>query len=184
MRESQLEEEIKQAEEVYEGLAQTLRSLGTMFAETLRRGKDLDEFRRHLRDLPLLTQQADLRRTELRYELLDRRATRANDKYRRAAEELSKAARELEQARSAYLKAEEAARRSGLEARRLAELRDKESLHLQELRRVAEDAQRYQGEQQRAEQSGEEQGRMREGDQGAQEQRQGEERVHDPSQEA
>ena len=182
MRESQLVEEIRQAEEVYDGLVQTRRSLGSMLAETIRRGQDLEEFGRHLRDLPLLIRQADLRRTELRHELLNRRATRAEDEYRRAAEEVSKAARALEQARRAYVKAEEAARRSGLEARRLAELRDKESSHLQELRWVAEDAERYQGEQQRGEQRG---GReeMRGGEQGAQEQRQqGEERAHDPSQ--
>ncbi len=182
MTKNQLEEEIKQAEEVYEGLVQTRRSLGTIFVETLRRGKDLDEFRHHLRDLPLLTQQADLRRTELRYELFDRRAARAEDDYRRAAEELSKASRELEQSRRAYVKAKEVAMRSGLEARRLAEVRDKEGSHLQELRRAAKDAaERYQGEQQSGKQSGE-QKKMRGGDQGVQEQRQGEEQLHDPSQ--
>ena len=140
-----------------------------MCAVTLRMGKDLGEFSHHLRDLPLLTQQADLRRTELRHELLDRRAARAEDDYRRAAEDLSKAARELEQSRRAYVKAKEVAMRSGLEARRLAELRDKEGSHLQELRRVAKDAERYQGEQQSGEQSREEQQKMRRGDQGAQE---------------
>ncbi len=182
MRESQLEEEIKQAEEVYDGLLRTRWSLGTMYANTIRGGKDLDEFGRQLRDLPLLIRQADLRRTELRHELSDRRATRAEDEYRRAVEEASKAARALEQVRRAYVKAKEEARRSGLESRRLAELRDKESAHLQELRGVPEDAERYQGEQQRGEQRG---GReeMRGGEQGAQEQRQqGEERAHDPSQ--
>jgi hypothetical protein len=181
MRESRLEEELEQAEEIYDGLVQTRRSLGTMLAETIRRGKDLEEFGRHLRDVPLLIQQADLRRTELRHELLDRRARWAEDEYRRAAEEASKAARVLEQARRAYLKAEDTAKLSGLEARRLAEQRDNEAEHLQELLQVPEDAQGYKGDHQREEQGGKAE-EMREGGHGAQDQRQqGERPTHDPS---
>jgi hypothetical protein len=153
MRESQLEAELEQAEEVYDGLIQTRRSLGTILAETIRKGKDLEEFKRHLRDLPLLIQQADLRRTELRHELLDRRARRAEDDYRRAAEEAERAAQLHEQARKAHIKAQKAARHAGLGARRLVELRDKEAEHLQELRWASEDVQRYQGDHQREEQS-------------------------------
>ncbi len=167
MRESQLEKELEQAEEVYDGLIQTRRSLGTMLAETIRRGKDLEEFKRHRRDLPQLIWQADLRMTELRHELLERRARRAEDEYRRAAEEVSKASRALEQARRAYIKVEETAKRLGPEARQLAELRDKEAKHLQELRWGPEDAQRYQGEHQRGEQGGERE-EMRVGGQGVQ----------------
>ena len=182
MRESRLEEELEQAEEVYEGLVQTRRSLGTMLAETIRKGMDLEEFGHHLRDLPLLIQQADLRRTELRHELLSRRAKRAEEEYRRAAEEASKAARVLEQARRAHVKAEETAKRSGLEASRLAEQRDKEAEHLQELLRIPEDAQRYQGDHLREEQGGKPE-EMRKGGQGAQEQRQqGEVPTQDPRQ--
>jgi hypothetical protein len=182
MRESELENEIKQADEVYEGLVQTRRSLGTMLAQTIRKGRDLDEFGRHMRDLPGLIRQADLRRTELRRELLDRRARWAEDEYRRAAEELSKAARALEQARSAYEKAEETATRSGLEARWLAEARDKEAEHLQELLRVPVDAQRSQVEHEQGEQDGEREETRGEG-QGTQKHwQQGEVRVHDPSQ--
>ena len=153
MRESQLEEDLKRAEEVYDGLVQTQRSLGTMLAEVIRKGRGLDEFKRHLRELPHLIWQADLRRTELRHELLDLRAKRAQEDYRRAGKEASKAARSLEQARKAYVEADEAARRSGLEAGRLAELRDKEVRHLQELHRVQEEAKRQhsQGEWQRGE---------------------------------
>ena len=164
MRDSQLEAELEQAEEVYDGLIQTRRSLGTILAETIRKGKDLEEFKRHRRDLPQLIWQADLRMTELRHELLDRRARRAEDDYRRAAEEASKAARALGQARRAYIKAEETAKRLGPEARRLAQLRDKEAEHLQELRWATEDAQRHQGDHQREEQ--------------------GEVETHSPSQEA
>jgi hypothetical protein len=182
MRESELEKEIKQAEEVYEGLLQTRRSLGSMLAQTIRRGRDLDEFGRHMRDLPGLIRQADLRRTELRRELLDRRARWAEDEYRRAAEELSKAARALDQARSAYVKAEETATRSGLEARWLAEARDKEAKHLQELLRVPVDVQRSQVEHQRGEQDAQREETRGEG-QGTQKHwQQGEERSHAPSQ--
>ena len=153
MRENQLEEDLKRAEEVYDGLVQTQRSLGTMLAEMIRRGGDLDEFKRHRRELPYLIWQADLRRTELRHELLNLRAKRAQEEYRRAGEEASKTARSLEQARKAYVEADEAARRSGLEAGRLAELRDKELRHLQELHRVQEEAKRQHslGERQRGE---------------------------------
>jgi hypothetical protein len=182
MRESRLENELAHAEEVYDDLLQTRRSLGTMLAETIREGRDLEEFKCHLRDLSQLIWQTDLRRTELRHQLLDRRARQAEDEYRRAAKEAEKAARSHEQARKAYIKAQKAARRSGLEARRLAEVCDKEAEQLQDLLRVPEDAQRYQGEHQRGKQ-GREREEMRGGDHGAQKQRQqGEERAHDPSQ--
>ena len=168
MRESQLEEELKRAEEVYDDLVQTQRSLGTMLAEVIRKGRGLDEFKRHLREVPHLRWQADLRRTELRHELLDLRAKRAQEDYRRAGKEASKAARSLEQARKAYVEADEAARRSGLEAGRLAELRDKELRHLRELHRVQEEAERQhsQGERQQGEVE-----EIQEEDEGAQEQR-------------
>jgi hypothetical protein len=182
MRESRLENELAQAEEVYDDLLQTRRSLGTMLAETIREGRDLEEFKCHLRDLSQLIWQTDLRRTELRHQLLDRRARQAEDEYRRAAKEAEKATRSHEQARKACIKAQKAARRSGLEARRLAEVCDKEAEQLQDLLRVPEDAQRYQGEHQRGKQ-GREREEMRGGDHGAQKQRQqGEERAHDPSQ--
>jgi hypothetical protein len=184
LRESRLENELAQAEKVYDDLIQTRRSLGTMLAETIRKGKgrDLEEFKCHRRDLSQLIWQTDLTRTELRYRLLDRRARQAKDEYRRAAEEAEKAARSHEQARKAYIKAQNAARRSGLEARRLAEVCDKEAEQLQELLRVPEDAQRYQLKRQRGEQ-GREREEMRGGDHGAQKQRQqGEELAHDPGQ--
>ncbi len=138
MRENQLEEELKRAEEIYDGLIQTQRSFGTMLAEVIRKGEDLDEFGRRLRVLPHLIWQADFRRTELRRKLLDLRTKRAEE-HRRARKEASRAARSLEQARKAYVVADEAARRTGLEARRLAELRDKEVHRLQELHRVEEE---------------------------------------------
>ena len=182
MRESRLENELAQAEGVYDDLIQTRRSLGTMLAETIRKGRDLEEFKCHLRDLPQLIWQTDLRRTELRHELLNRRARQAEDEYRRAAEEAEKAARSHEQARKAYIKAQKAARHSGLEARRLVGVYDKVAEQLQELLRVPENAQRYQGEHQRGEQ-GRAREEMRGGDHGAQKQRQqGEERAYDPSQ--
>ena len=182
MRESRLENELAQAEEVYDHLIQTRRSLGTMLAETIRKGRDLEEFKCHRQDLSQLIWQTDLTRTELRHQLLDRRARQAEDEYRRATEETQKAARSYEQARKAYIKAQKAVRHSGLEARRLAEVCDKEAEQLQELLRVQEAAQRYQLKHQRGEQ-GREREQMRAGDHGAQKQRQqGEEREHDPSQ--
>jgi hypothetical protein len=184
MRESRLKNKLAQAEEVYDDLIQARRSLGTMLAETIRKGKgrDLEEFRCHRQDLSQLIWQTDLTRTELRYQLLERRAKQAEDEYRRATEEAEKAARSHEQARKAYIKAQIAARRSGLEARRLAEVCDKEAEQLQELLRVSEYAQRYQLKHQRGEQ-GREREEMSGGDHGAQKQRQqGEERAHDPSQ--
>ena len=184
MRESRLENELAQAEEVYDDLIHIRRSLGTMLAETIRKGKgrDLEEFRCHRQDLSQLIWQTDLTRTELRHQLLDRRARQAEAEYRRATEETQKAARSYEQARKAYIKAQKAVRRSGLEARRLAEVCDKEAEQLQELLRVQEAAQRYQLKHQRGEQ-GREREEMRGGDPGAQKQRQqGEERAHDPSQ--
>ena len=177
MRESQLEEELKRAEEVYDGLVQTQRSLGTMLAEVIRKGGDLDEFKRHLRELPHLTWQADLRRTELRHELLDLRAKRAGEEFRRAGKEASKAAQSLEQARKAYEEVDEAARRSGIEARRLAELRDKAARHLQELHQVQEEAKHRHSQ---GEDQGEQELHRGEGveiqgeDEGVQERRQGE----------
>jgi len=148
-----------------------------MLAEVIRKGGDLDEFERHRRELPHLSRQADLRRTELRHELLDLRAKRAEEEYRRTSKEASKAARSLEQARKAYEALNEEARRSGLEARRLAELRDKEVWHLQELLRVQDEAKRQhsqvegQGEQER--QRGEQEEIQGEDERGL-EQRQGE----------
>jgi hypothetical protein len=184
MRESRLENELAQAEEVYDDLIQIRRSLGTMLEDTIRKGKvrDLEEFKCHRGDLSQLIWQTDLRRTELRHQLLDRWARQAEDEYRRAAVEAEKAARSHEQARKAYIKAQKAARRSGLEARRLAEVCDKEAEQLQDLLREPEDAQGYQVKHQRGEQ-GREREEIRGGDHGAQKQRQqGEERAHDPSQ--
>jgi hypothetical protein len=181
MRDSQFEKDLEQAEEVYNGLVQTRTSLGTMLAESIRRGEDLEEFGRHLRDLPQLIWQADLRRTELKHALFERRARRAEEEYRRAAVEAEKAARSHEQARKAYIEAQKAARRSGLEARRLVELRDKEARHLQELRQAPEDAARHQGEDQ-GEQPRRELEEIHGESQGTRGQGQGEEQAHEPGQ--
>src|SRR5918993_4740599 len=105
MRESRLKNELAQAEEVYDDLIRIRRSLGTMLAETICKGKgrDLEEFKCHRRDLSQLIWQTDLRRTELRHQLLDRRARQAEDEYPRAAEGGEKAARPPEQASNAYI---------------------------------------------------------------------------------
>src|ERR671919_2405642 len=76
MRESRLKNELAQAEQVYDDLIRIRRSLGTMLAEAIRKGKgrDLEEFKCRRRDLSQLIWQTDLTRTELRYQLLDRQA--------------------------------------------------------------------------------------------------------------
>ena len=119
-REGRLKKALERAQEDYESLVRTTASLGSMLAEEIQKRGDLGEVRRRRRDLSLLTRQADLRRTELRHELLTLR---------------------IRGARKAFVEADGAARRSGLEARRLAEQRDKEARHLEELRRTAEKGQ-------------------------------------------
>jgi len=180
MRESRLENELAQAQEVYDHLIQIRRSLGSMLAESISKGKgrDLEEFKCHRRDLSQLIWQTDLTRTELRHQLSELRARQAQEDYRRATQEAHKAARSHEQATKAYIKAQKAARRSGLEARRLAEVCDKEAEQLQELLRVAQDARRYQVKHQRGEQ-GRQPEEMSGGDHRGQKQRQqGEQRAH------
>jgi putative peptide zinc metalloprotease protein len=119
-REGRLKKALERAQEDYESLVRTTASLGTMLAEEIQKRGDLGEVGRRRRELSLLTRQADLRRTELRHELLTLR---------------------IRGARKAFVEADGAARRSGLEARRLAEQRDKEARHLEELRRTAEKGQ-------------------------------------------
>src|SRR5918998_3130475 len=106
MRESRLKNELAQAEQVYDDLIRIRRSLGTMLAEAIRKGKgrDLEEFKCHRRDLSQLIWQTDLTRTELRYQLWERRARQAEEEYRRNSEKAEEDARSPEEARKAYIK--------------------------------------------------------------------------------
>jgi hypothetical protein len=134
MRDGVLEAKLERAEETYEDLVRTRASLGTALAEAIRRGRDLSEFGRRMKDLPLLIRKADVRRTELRVELLSRRLKEAQAAHGRAAEAASRALASLEEAKKSHGEAESLERRSALEAWRLKELRDEEAERLERLR--------------------------------------------------
>ena len=115
-------------------------SLGTMLAEAMRRDGGLAEFRRRMEDLPLLIRSADVRRTELKVELLGRRLKEAQEERRRLTEEAKRAGAALEEARRTYTRAVNVERRSSLEAQHLEELHREEQGHLERLR--SEEAER------------------------------------------
>ena len=77
MNDGALKAALEREERAYENLVEVRASLGTMLAETIRKDKDLSEFEQHMRDLPLLTRSADIRRTELKLELLSRQLKKA-----------------------------------------------------------------------------------------------------------
>ncbi len=129
-----LEAMLERAEETYEDLVRTRASLGTALADFIRRGRDLSEFGWWLEDLPLLIQKADVRRTELRVELLSRRLKEAQAAHGRAAEAASRALASLEEAKKSHTKAASVERRSALKARQLKELQDEAAERLERLR--------------------------------------------------
>jgi hypothetical protein len=134
MNDRDLKVSLERAEQAYEDLVQTRASLGTVFAETIARNRDLSEFRRHMRDLPLLIRSADIRRTELKVELLARQLKEAEKEHLRKSEAAKKASDVLEQARRAYAQAATVERGTGREVRHLEELRREELGHLEQLR--------------------------------------------------
>jgi len=134
MRDGDLEAKLERAEETYEDLLRTRASLGTMLAEAISRGRDLSDFGRRMEDLPLLIRKADVRRAELRVELLSRRLKEAEAVHSRAAEAASRALSSLEEAKKSHAEAASVERRSALEARRLKELRDEVAERLERLR--------------------------------------------------
>ncbi len=105
MRDGDLEAKLERAEEAYEDLVRTRASLGTALAEAIRRDRDLSEFGRWLEDLPILIRKADVRRTELKVELLSRRLKEAQASHGRAAETASRALASLEEAKKSHTKA-------------------------------------------------------------------------------
>jgi hypothetical protein len=111
-----------------------------MLAEAMRRDGGLAEFRRRMEDLPLLIRSADVRRTELKVELLGRRLKEAREEHRRSTEEAKRAGAALEEARRTYTRAVNVERRSSLEAQQLEELHREEQGHLERLR--SEEAER------------------------------------------
>src|SRR5919109_3097901 len=134
MNDGDLKASLEREERAYEGLLRTRASLGTMLAETIARHRDLSEFRRHMRDLPLLIRRADIRRTELKVELLTRQLKEAGKEHRRATEAAEKANDAAEEARRVYAQAASVERRSELKARRLEELHREEAGRLERLR--------------------------------------------------
>jgi hypothetical protein len=134
MKDSALKAVLEREERAYEDLLQVRASLGTMLAETIRRDRDWPEFVQHMRDLPLLIRSADIRRTELKVELLTRQLKKAADEQRRAIEAAKRAAAALEEAKHSYARAANVERRWGLETQRLEELRREEMARLERLR--------------------------------------------------
>jgi hypothetical protein len=144
MNDGALKAALEREERAYEDLVQVRASLGTMLAETIRKDKDLSEFEQHMRDLPLLTRSADIRRTELKVELLSRQLKKAEGEQRRAIEAAKKAAAALEEAKRSYARAVSVERRWGLETQRLEEQHREEVARLERLR--SEEAEQHEGE--------------------------------------
>jgi hypothetical protein len=86
MNDAALKAALEREERAYEDLVQVLAPLGTLLAESIRKGRDLSEFVQHKRDLLLLTRSADIRRTELKAELLGRQLKKAEEEQRQAIE--------------------------------------------------------------------------------------------------
>jgi hypothetical protein len=130
VKDSDLKAALGRAEAAYEDLVRTRSSLGTMLAEAMRREGGLAEFNQRMEDLPLLIRSADIRRTELKVELLGRRLKQAQEEYRRTTEEAKRASAALEKARRTYTRTVNVEQRFSLEVQHL------EELHLQEQRRL------------------------------------------------
>ncbi len=137
MKDSQLNASLDRAEAAYEDLVRTQASLGTMLAEAIRKEGGLTEFRRRMEDLPRLIRSADIRRTELKVELLERRLKEVREEHRQAAEGAKRAGTALEEARKVYTQAVNLEQRSSLEAQRLEELHRAGMGHLERLRSEA-----------------------------------------------
>src|SRR5215216_1235497 len=144
MNDAALKAALEREERAYEDLVGVRASLGTMLAETIRKDKDLSEFEQHTRDLSLLTRRADIRRTELKVELLSRQLKKAEREQPRATEAAKRAAAALEEARRSYARASSVERRWDLETRRLEELHREEMARLERLR--SEGAEQQEGE--------------------------------------
>jgi hypothetical protein len=111
MNDAALKAALEREERAYWDLVQARASLGTMLAESVRKDRDLSEFVQHKRDLLLLTRSADIRRTELKVELLARQLKKAEEEQRRAIEAAERTAAALEEARRAYARAANVERR-------------------------------------------------------------------------
>src|SRR5829696_8008261 len=134
MNDTALKAALEREERAYENLLQVRASLGTMLAETIRKDKDLSEFEQHVRDLPLLIRSADIRRTELKVELLSRQLKKAEEEQRRAIEATKRTAAALEEARRSYARAVKVEQKWSLETQRIAGLHREEMARFERFR--------------------------------------------------
>lgn len=131
------ETDIERAEEDYRNLEKTYRQLGFRFVEAVREGKSLEEFQSLRRDIAYLLRNADLKRTELRYEYLAQRLGKLENEHRQAHQAADRAAESLKKAQRTIAEAQNTARRLDLEVSHLRELREKEETRLKRLREEA-----------------------------------------------
>ena len=134
MNEGTLKAALEREEQAYEDLVRVRASLGTMLAAAIRRDGGLPEFEQRTRDLPLLIRNADIRRTELKVELLSRQLKKAEEEQRRAIEATKETAAALEEARMSYARAAKVEQKRSLETRRIAELHREEMARLERFR--------------------------------------------------
>src|SRR5215212_3859279 len=134
MNEGALKAALEREERAYEDLLRVRASLGTMLAAAIRKDGGLPEFEQHTRDLPLLIRNADIRRTELKVELLSRQLKKAEEEQRRAIEATKETAAALEEARMSYARAAKVEQKWILETRRIAELHREETACLERFR--------------------------------------------------
>ena len=134
MNEGALKAALEREERAYEDLVRVRASLGTMLAAAIRRDGGLPEFEQRTRDLPLLIRNADIRRTELKVELLSRQLKKAEEEQRRAIEATKETAAALEEARMSYARAAKVEQKRSLETRRIAELHRDEMARLERFR--------------------------------------------------
>jgi hypothetical protein len=134
MNAAALKAALERAEQAYEDLLQVRASLGTMLAEALRRDGGFPEFSKRMEDLPLLIRSADIRRIELKVELLARQLKKAEEEQRRAIEAAKRTATDLEEARRSHTRAANVERNWGIETRHLEKLHREEMARLERLR--------------------------------------------------
>lgn len=134
MNEGALKAALEREERAYEDLVRVRASLGTMLAAAIRRDGGLPEFEQRTRDLPLLIRSADIRRTELKVELLSRQLKKAEEEQRRAIGAAKRTAAAFEEARRSYARAANVEQKWSLEKQRLEELHREEMARLERLR--------------------------------------------------
>src|SRR5215208_6282119 len=134
MNDAALKAALEREERAYEDLVRLRASLGTMLAAAIRRDGGLPEFEQRTRDLPLLIRNEDIRRTELKVELLSRQLKKAEEEQRRAIEATKRTAAALEEARRSYARAVKVEQKWSLETQRIAGLHREEMTRFERFR--------------------------------------------------